>query len=277
MQVRGRIRAFKSRAVALLSIAAVALAATSASGDPRNHGRGKGNGKGKGGDGDEGNGSRVLPLSLCAPGRNSFSTDVDNPFFPLPDDQQWVYVGVEEDTGESIGLQITVLEGTETFYEDSYEIETVRVEEMEWLDANGDGVFDEGEEELIEISVNYFAETRSGTVCYFGEDVDIYEGGEVVSHEGAWRADDPGNAPGIFMPADPQVGMTFQQEVAPGVAEDMATIVDKNVPVETPAGTFRNTIIVEEFTPLEPGSTSTKAYAKKVGLIQDGFLLLLSY
>jgi hypothetical protein len=275
MQIRRRIRGFKLSAVALVSIVAVALAATSASGDPRNHG--KGNGKGKRRGGDEWNGSRVLPLSLCAPGRNSFSTNVDNPFFPLPDDRQWVYVGVEEDTGESIGLQITVLEGTETFYENSYDIETVRVEEMEWLDANGDGVFDEGEEELLEISVNYFAETRSGTVCYFGEDVDIYEGGEVVSHEGAWRADDPGNAPGIFMPAYPEVGMTFQQEVAPGIAEDSATIVEKNVPVETTEGTFRGTIIVEEFTPLEPGSVGTKAYAKKVGLIQDGDLLLLSY
>lgn len=73
---------------------------------------------------------------------------------------------------------------------------------------------------VIETSINYYAQTQDGTVCYFGEDVDIFLPDGGVSHEGAWRADDPGNAPGIFMPADPQVGMTFQQEVAPGTAED---------------------------------------------------------
>ena len=212
----------------------------------------------------EGNGRRVLPLSLCAPGRNDFTTDVDNPFFPLPRGQQWVYVGVEEDTGEPPGLQITVLRGRETFYQGTHHIRTVRMEEQEWIDTNGDGVVDE-DEELIEVSVNYFAQTEAGTVCYFGEDVDIYEGGEIVSHEGAWRADNPGNAPGIFIPADPEVGMTFQMEVAPRVAEDMATIVAEDEPVETPARTFTNTIIVEESTPLEPGSTGTKAYASEWG------------
>ena len=280
MQVRGSIRAFKMRAVALLSIAAVALTA-SVSGAPNNQGNGKGKGKergeGRGEEGREGgNGSRVLPLSLCAPGRNSFSTEVDNPFFPLPRGQQWVYIGTEEDTGEQIGLQIRVLGGRETFYQGRYNIKTVRMEETEWLDTDGDGEIDE-DEELLEVSINYFAQTQAGTVCYFGEDVDIYEGGEVVSHEGAWRADDPGNAPGIFMPANPEVGMIFQQEVAPGIAEDTAEIVAEDEPVETPEDTFTNTIIVEDSSPLDPGSTGTKAYAKRVGLIQDGDLLLLSH
>jgi hypothetical protein len=270
MQGRRRIRAFRSSVAALLSIVAVALAASSVSGN-----QGKGNGNGNGNGDGEGN-RRVLPLSLCAPGRNDFTTRVDNPFFPLPRGQQWVYVGVDEDTGENLGLQITVLGGREIFYEGTHNIRTVRVEEREWADTDGDGVIDAGEE-LIEVSINYFAQTERGTVCYFGEDVDIYEGGEIVGHEGAWRADDPGNAPGIFMPADPEVGMTFQLEVAPGVAEDMATIVAEDEPVETPARTFTNTIIVEESTPLEPGSTGTKAYAKRVGLIQDDILLLLSY
>jgi hypothetical protein len=82
---------------------------------------------------------------------------------------------------------------------------------------------------LIEISRNYFAQTEAGTVCYFGENVNIYEDGRVVSNDGSWRADGrrglPGLAPGIFMSASPKPGMHFQQEVAPGVAEDEATIV----------------------------------------------------
>jgi hypothetical protein len=218
-----------------------------------------------------------LPLSLCAPTTNTFTTDVTNPFFPLPVGQQWVLVGKEGN--QNIGLQITVLSGTEGFYTKGNDgvptISTVRVEETEWEDTNGDGVIDD-DEFVIETSINFFAQTGGGTVCYFGEDVDIFlpEGG--VSHEGAWRADDPGHAPGIFMPANPQVGMSFQQEVAPDIAEDEATIVAAGKTVRTPAQTFTDTLRVRDFNPLD-GSRGTKSYARDVGLIQDATLLLLSY
>jgi hypothetical protein len=149
------------------------------------------------------------------------------------------------------------------------------VEELEWEDADADGVVDAGEA-LIEVSRNYFAQTQDGTVCYFGEDVDIYENSVVVSHEGRWRADAPGNAPGIFMPAAPQVGMSYQQEVAPGVALDEATITRVGRAVTVPAGTFTETIMVRDFNPLD-GSRSTKVYAAGVGLIRDTPLDLVSY
>jgi hypothetical protein len=165
-----------------------------------------------------------------------------------------------------------VLHATEPFF--GGQVTTRVVEELEWEDANGNGRVD-SDENLIEVSRNYFAQTRDGTVCYFGEDVDIYEDGEVVSHEGSWRADATGNAPGIFMPEEPRPGMTFQQEVAPGVAEDEATIVGSGT-VEVPAGTFRDTIRVREFNPLD-GSVGYKSYADDVGLIQDGPVELLSY
>jgi hypothetical protein len=221
--------------------------------------------------------AQELPLSLCAPQSNTFTTNVDNPFFPLHAGQQWVLVGKEGP--DDLGLRITVLNGVERFYRAPRDgvptIETVRVEELEWEDDDGDGEIDD-EEFVIETSINYYAQTQEGTVCYFGEDVDIFlpEGG--VSHEGAWRADAPNNAPGIFMPADPQEGMTFQQEVAPGVAEDRATIVDVGRSVTTPAGTFTDTIRVRDFNPLD-GSRGFKTYARNVGLIHDGPLLLLSF
>jgi hypothetical protein len=218
-----------------------------------------------------------LPLSLCAPQSNTFSTNVDNPFFPLQSGQQWVLVGKEGP--DDLGLRITVLNGTESFYQQPNDgvptIATLRMEETEWEDENGNGVIDAGEF-VIETSINHFAQTQNGTVCYFGEDVNIFlpEGG--VSHEGAWRADAAGNAPGIFMPADPQQGMTFQQEVAPGVAEDRATIVAVGRSVKAPAGTFTDTIRVRDFNPLDR-SRGAKSYARNVGLIHDGPLLLLSF
>jgi hypothetical protein len=149
-----------------------------------------------------------LDPALCAPDQR-FSLMIDNTYFPLPVGQQWVYLGQEQ--GQTIGLRITVLNETETLYSGKSSVRTRVVEELEWEDANADGVVDP-DEQLIEVSRNYYAQTSDGTVCYFGEAVDIYENGVVVSHEGAWRADEPNNAPGIFMPASPEVGMTYQQE-----------------------------------------------------------------
>jgi hypothetical protein len=216
--------------------------------------------------------STNLDLDLCAPDQNTFTLAIDNDFFPLPVGQQWVLFGKEQ--GETIGLRVTVLDATENLYRGKKTVTTRVVEEAEWADANGNGVIDAGEE--IEISLNYFAQTQDGTVCYFGEEVDIYDGGVVVSHEGSWRADARGNAPGIFMPADPQVGMTYQQEVAPGVAEDEATIVSRGRTVTVPAGTFTDTIRVRDFNPLD-GSKGFKVYAPNVGIIVDGPLSLVSY
>lgn len=180
MQARQRNRAIGLSATALSGIAAVTLAGTSAHSAPASE----------------------LPLSLCAPDSNTFSTNVTNSFFPLPAGQEWVLVGKEG--SENIGLRITVLDGTERFYQGNDAVSTVRVEETEWQDDNRDGVIDAGEF-VIETSTNYYAQTLDGTVCYFGEDVDIFLEDGSVSHEGAWRADELGNAPGIFMPADPQV------------------------------------------------------------------------
>src|SRR5919108_5682341 len=99
--------------------------------------------------------------------------------------------------------------------------------------------------------------------------------GVVLGQEGGWGAPAPGSPPGIFWPADPQPGMTFQQEIAPGVAEDQATIL-RFATVKTLAGTFENAIIVRDFNPLD-GSSGTKAYAPNVGLVVDGPLSLVRY
>ena len=53
---------------------------------------------------------------------------------------------------------------------------TREVFEEEWIDG-----------ELIEESWNWFARCEeTGDIYYFGEDVNIYEDGE-ISHDGAWR------------------------------------------------------------------------------------------
>jgi len=193
-----------------------------------------------------------LDISVCAPDAGPFSTDIANPFFPLPVGSQWILVG-QNDEGAPVRVVVTSLDMTEMVAG----VTTRVVEEREWEDGS-----------LVEISHNFFVQTLDGTVCYYGEDVDIYEAGEIVAHDGAWRAGLNGAQPGIFMPASPQVGQMFKQEIAPGVAEDEATLVAAGETVAIDFGTFADTIRFTERNPLD-GGTSEKVYARGVGLIVD--------
>ena len=213
---------------------------------------------------------------LCSPDQE-FSLTIDNPYAPLRPGQRSVLVGLDD--GEHLGVQITVLKETESLYNGA--VVTRVVKELEWEDVDLDGRQDR-DEDLIEISLNYFAQVASGpnagTVCYFGEEVDIYdEDGDVVSNEGRWRADEGDNAPGIFMPAEPEVGQSFFTEAAPGIAEDMATIEDFTVHT-VPAGTFQEAMEITDCSTVDrPVDCGTKFYGLGVGLIEDNDVQLIKF
>ncbi len=126
-----------------------------------------------------------------------------------------------------------------------------------------------------EISRNYFAiDQTTGDVYYFGEDVDIYKGGKLSSHDGAWHSGVRGAKFGLGLPGTLKVGDTYCQEYAPGVAMDRAEIVSVDETVLTPAGEFKHCVHVKETTPLEPGDIGHKWYAPGIGLIRDGKAML---
>lgn len=132
--------------------------------------------------------------------------------------------------------------------------------------------------ELYEISRNFFAiDEETGDVFYFGEEVDFYENGEIVRHSGEWLAYEDGNKPGLIMPGNPQVGMKYYQEIAPGVAMDRAEVITVSETYATPAGEFENCLVTEESSPLEPLVKEKKTYAPGIGMIQDESLKLVSY
>lgn len=199
---------------------------------------------------------KKLSIGLCSPSRGGFTIQSTNPYFPMDVGRQLILTG--EENGESITLQFTVLDRTR----DIAGVTTRVIEEREFV--NG---------ELAEVTWNYHAEASDGTNCYFGEDVDEYSD-TGISHEGAWCAATPGNQPGIFMPADPRPGMTYQNEVAPGVAEDEAKIVGSG-PQRVPYGQFSQTIRIREHDPLT-GDKDFKVYASGVGVIVDGTLQLVA-
>ncbi len=132
--------------------------------------------------------------------------------------------------------------------------------------------------ELVEVSRNFFAicdETNS--VFYFGEEVDDYENGAIVSHGGAWLAGEGENKAGLIMPGTILLGAKYYQEIAPNIAVDRAEIIETDGELIVPAGSFDDVLVVAESNPLEPGVEELKYYAPGVGLLQDEDLKLVEY
>ena len=80
--------------------------------------------------------------------------------------------------------------------------------------------------------------------------------------------------PGIFMPADPRAGMTYQTEFGPG-AQDQVKIVGSG-PATVPYGPFPETIRWREFN-LVDGDKGYKVFAEGLGLVIDESLLLIDF
>ena len=188
-----------------------------------------------------------------------FQTVGDNPFFPLKPGLTTVLEGVVD--GERTRLKITVLHRTLEIGG----VSTRVVEEREHVAG-----------EIFEVSRNYFAHCDgNGSVFYFGEDVDFYENGQIVSHEGAWRHGLNGAQAGVIMPGIALLGARYFQEVAPGVALDRAEILDLSATVSTPFRHFGNALLTQETTPLDPADVAYKTYAAGIGLVADGELRLV--
>jgi hypothetical protein len=191
----------------------------------------------------------------------NFTSAGRNPYFVLVPGHQIVLEG--DDEGELVRVVITVLDKTKVVNG----VQTRVVKERETIDG-----------QLVEISRNYFAICKkTNTVFYFGEDVDIYENGEIVSHEGSWLAGVNGAQPGIIMPGTVLIGARYFQEIAEGIALDRAEITRLDAAITTPFGLFTDLLKTKETTPLEPGNVSIKFYARGIGLIKDGAAELISF
>jgi hypothetical protein len=199
----------------------------------------------------------------------AFSSVVTNPLFPLASIRREVLEGEEQDpeSDEPIAIHIELAVLPETTTIAGIEVTVVEVNEYE------DG-------KLVEHTLDYYAQHRDGTVYYLGEDIDVYEDSELVGHEGAWLAGQGKNQPGIYMPAHPEVGQTFEQERAPGVAEDRSTVLAVDQAIVTPAGAFNGCLHVEDVAALE-GGTGEKYYCPGVGIAREefanGYLDLVSF
>jgi hypothetical protein len=179
-----------------------------------------------------------------------FSTTIDNPYFPLTPGTTLFYEGEADGAAQSEEFTVT--------------FETREVMGVQCVVVH-DIVSEEGE--VVEDTLDWFAQDADGNVWYFGEESKDIEGGEVVSTEGSWEAGVDGALPGIVMPANPQVGDAYRQEYYAGEAEDMAEVIALDETVSVPNGEYSEVLVTEDRNPLEPEFVEHKYYAKGVGMV----------
>lgn len=139
-------------------------------------------------------------------------------------------------------------------------------------------IHDQGfiEGHLHENTYDWYAQDRKGNVWYFGEKTaELSPGGEVESTEGSWEAGQPAyrggpvSKPGIFMPATPEVGVGYKQEIAPTVSEDEFEVAKLATFVSTPFIATSRALETNEFSSLEPGVLDHKFFAFGVGEVVE--------
>ena len=181
---------------------------------------------------------------------NAFSSTVDNRYFPL-------IPGTTLQYRNKTGSETLVIEVTSRTRNIMGVRTTVVVET-----ATEDG-------RTVEISENWFAQDRDGNVWYFGEATQDFQNGVPVSTAGSWEAGVHGALPGIIMKARPAVGDTYFQEYAPGIAEDMASVMAVEGSLSTALASYSGVLKTKEWTPLEANSVEHKYYAPGVGLVRE--------
>jgi hypothetical protein len=186
------------------------------------------------------------------PGADAFVERITNRYLPLIPGAIYSYKGLEDD--EVFRTVVEVTHETKSILG----VQTVVVRDTVRDDRG----------RLIEQTLDWFAQDTSGNVWYFGEDSKDYENGQVVSTEGSWEAGVDGAQPGIVMLGQPQVGAAYQQECAPGVAEDAAEVLGFKGSAKTPYGKFGHALRTRETNPLEPGVAEEKLYAPCVGMVR---------
>jgi hypothetical protein len=181
-----------------------------------------------------------------------FTADVTNPWFPLEPGTRLTYRETTED-GEVVRVVVTA---TSVTREVANGITARVVRDTVTLDG-----------EIIEDTLDWYAQDAAGTVWYLGEDTAEFEDGRLTTREGSFEAGVDGAEAGVIMPASPQVGMAYRQEYYEGEAEDHGEVLALGQQASVPAGRYDDLVKTADTTPLEPDVLEHKYYAEGVGVV----------
>jgi hypothetical protein len=181
-----------------------------------------------------------------------FTTNIDNPYWPIRPGSHWVYREVED--GETHRDDVTVTNRTKTLGGIEARIVHDRVSQ------NG---------ETLENTDDYYAQDSKGNLWYLGEDTAEYENGKLKTTEGTWAYGTDGAQAGVIVPASPKQGMQYREEYYKGHAEDAAEILNVDSQVQVPYGRFQDAVLTRNFSAIEPTVEEMKLYAKGVGPVME--------
>ena len=197
--------------------------------------------------------TRAAAASTAAPPPADFVAGVTNPWFPLKPGTTLLYAGTRNGKPALELFRVT---------SDTKLVAGVRcIVVMDTLLLSG---------RVAESTFDWYAQDKAGNVWYFGERTREYDAhGRMVSSAGSWEAGVNGARAGIFMPASPRTGQSFQQEYSKGVAEDHFAVESLTATITVPYGHFDNLLRTREWTPLEPGVLDAKYYVRGIGQVRE--------
>jgi hypothetical protein len=209
-----------------------------------------------GSDGDSGDSGSSLPQGSEAVTLDpaDFTTQIDNPYWPMSPGNRWVYRETDAE-GAEMRVEVTVTPKTKKI---ANGIEARVVHDL---------VTEKGQP--VENTYDWYAQDSDGNLWYMGEDTKEYENGKVTSTAGSWEAGVDGAQPGIALPADPKPGLSYRQEYYAGEAEDNGEIVSLDEQAEVPAGHYQPALMTRDTTPVEPKVLEFKFYARGIGPVLE--------
>ena len=176
-------------------------------------------------------------------------TSITNPLFSRNTVSQIIQLGSEGK--DQLRFEITYLPDTKFIRWNGQRVETRVTHFVAYMNGR-----------ILEVAVDFYAQADDGSVWYFGENVDNYENGVIVDHEGTWLAGRDG-PPGMIMPADPKVGDVYRPENIPGLVFEEVTVKRTGVTVNGPRGPVSGAVFVQER--LMDGTVEDKIFAPGYG------------
>jgi len=183
---------------------------------------------------------------------SKFTTEIDNPYWPIRPGSHWVYSEVED--GEAQRVDVTATNRTKVLGG-----VTARVVHDQ-VTRNG---------QVLEDTYDWYAQDSDGNIWYLGEDTKEYENGKLKTTEGSWAYGVDGAQPGVVVPADPKQGMRYREEYYAGHAEDAAEVLNVGSQVQVPYGRFKGAMLTRNYSSLEPTVEEMKLYARGVGPVME--------
>jgi hypothetical protein len=198
--------------------------------------------------------------------------DITNPYLPLPVGRVWTYRseskdGCEENRVEVLSSLKSIAAGVT-----AHEVHDVVYEDPDCT----------GNLNLIEDTIDWYAQDNLGNVWYLGEDTKDCDGASNCTvNPGSWEAGadifqiGSNGIPGIIMLAEPRKGDSYSQEFYEGHAEDVGAVVGTDIEVALTRDdafqpqTFDHCLKTKERSLLEPGSTAHKFYCPGIGLVAE--------